>query len=62
MKLKKFIKQLKKFNGDSPVSFTFTLPESYEFHNGREFNLLLEEVVQINGSDPIVEIVFKDRD
>ena len=62
MKLKKLIKQLKKFNGDSQVSFIFTLPESYEFRNGREFDLLLDKVVQVNGSDPIVEILFQNGD
>ena len=60
MRLKKLIKQLKKFNGDSQVSFIFTSPKSYEFRNGRNFDLLLEKVVQINNSDPVVEIVFQN--
>ena len=61
MKLKKLIKQLKKFNGDSQVSFIFNLPESYEFRNGREFNLLVEKIIQVNNSDPILEIIFQNR-
>lgn len=69
MKLKKLIKQLKKFDGDSDISFVLMVPvrnawrlENYENPKGENYDLKLEMVTQLHNSDPMVEIIFQNRD